>query len=173
MLLRYTAYDLNNSLNVAAKISDITTGTPGAPTTTAMANWLNGTYYLVFNPTPGHKYVINMMVYTDNTFATPLTTYTPADDYYEDTSVIPQNIGLNDFEFPMQDTSGNPLTGLTVTAKRSIDGASFGLCTNSVVEVGLGWYRINLSAADLNGKVIALNFTATGALPSKATLVTS
>jgi hypothetical protein len=56
-----------------------------------------------------------------------------------------------------------PAPSLTVTATRSIDGAAFGACANSASEIGNGWYKINLAAADLNGAVIILRFTATGA----------
>jgi hypothetical protein len=73
------------------------------------------------------------------------------------------DVGLNNFEFAMVDSSGVPRTGLSVTPQRSIDGASFGACSNSVAEVGSGVYKINLSAGDLNGAVITLRFTATGA----------
>jgi hypothetical protein len=60
-------------------------------------------------------------------------------------------------------------TGLTVTAERSIDGGAFGACANAASEVGVGVYKISLAAADLNGDVITLKFTGTGA---DATLVT-
>ncbi len=51
-------------------------------------------------------------------------------------------------------------TGLTVTAERSIDGAAFAACANSVTEVSDGCYTIDLAAADLNGDVVVLKFTA-------------
>jgi len=56
-----------------------------------------------------------------------------------------------------------PKTGATVTATRSIDGAAFGSCANSVSEISGGFYKITLAAADVNGTAIALNFAATGA----------
>jgi hypothetical protein len=72
-----------------------------------------------------------------------------------------KNTLLNNFEFLMVLTSDHvtPGTGLTVAAQRSIDGGAFGACTNSPTEISNGWYKINLSAADLNGDVIALLFT--------------
>ncbi len=54
-------------------------------------------------------------------------------------------------------------TGLTVTATRSIDGGAFGACTNSPTEIGSGFYKINLSASDMNGTEVILVFTASGA----------
>lgn len=85
---------------------------------------------------------------------------------------IKKNTALANFEFPMYDSSGNLKTGLTITATRSIDGAAFGACANSATEVGSGFYTINLAAADLNGNVITLLFSASGAVPTGVTIVT-
>ncbi len=85
---------------------------------------------------------------------------------------IKKNTALANFEFPMYSTSGTLTTGLTVTATRSIDGAAFGACANSVTEVSSGFYKISLAAADLNGDVITLLFSATGAVPTAVTIVT-
>lgn len=84
---------------------------------------------------------------------------------------IQKNTALSNFEFVMCSSSDHisPATGLTVTAQRSIDGGAFAACANSVTEVGSGVYKINLAGADLNGTVITLKFTATGA---DATLIT-
>lgn len=78
---------------------------------------------------------------------------------------IQKNTALSNFEFVMIDSSDHVSgkTGLTVTAQRSIDGGAFAACANSVNEVSAGVYKINLSAADLNGDVVTLKFTATGA----------
>lgn len=78
---------------------------------------------------------------------------------------IQKNAALNNFEFLMLDSSDHvtPKTGLTITAQRSIDGAAFGSCANAASEVSNGVYKINLAAADLNGGVVTLLFTASGA----------
>lgn len=55
-----------------------------------------------------------------------------------------------------------PATGKTVTATRSLDGAAYAACANSVTELSDGTYKINLAAADLNGNMVVLKFTATG-----------
>jgi len=76
-----------------------------------------------------------------------------------------KNTALNNFSFPMRDTVDHVSikTGLTVTAQRSIDGGAFAACANAVSEIGsTGVYKINLAAADLNGDVIVLLFSATG-----------
>jgi hypothetical protein len=86
---------------------------------------------------------------------------------------IQKNTALSNFEFPMRDSADHWTlkTGLaTITAERSIDGASFAACANAASEVGTtGIYKINLAATDLNGDVITFKFTATGA---DATLIT-
>lgn len=86
---------------------------------------------------------------------------------------IKKNTALSNFEFAMTDsTNHNPTTGLTVSGTRSIDGGAFASLTNAVSEVGNGIYKIDLAAADLNGNVITLRFTATGADDLLITIVT-
>lgn len=66
--------------------------------------------------------------------------------------------------FPMTDSTTHlPVTGLTVTAKRTIDGAAIGLCANAVTELTLGVYSLVLAAADVNGAMITLVLTAPAA----------
>ncbi len=89
------------------------------------------------------------------------------------TSDFKQNTLLNNFSFPMYDSSGSPATGLTVTVQVSIDGASFSNATNTpATEVASGLYKINLSAADLNGSIITFKFSAPGALTQFYTIRT-
>lgn len=87
---------------------------------------------------------------------------------------LKRNTALNNFEFLMYDTTGSPATGLTVTGTRSIDGGTPASTTNSVSEVssGAGRYKINLSAADLNGAVITFVFSASGARDTAITIPT-
>ena len=87
---------------------------------------------------------------------------------------IKKNVALNNFTFLMRQSSDHitPATGLTITATRSIDGAAFAACANAVSEVSNGVYKINLAAADMNGTVITLKFTATGADQRTITIVT-
>lgn len=56
-----------------------------------------------------------------------------------------------------------PETGLTVTMTRSIDAAAFGAATGTVTEISTGHYKVEASAADMNGDVVAHRFTASGA----------
>ena len=87
---------------------------------------------------------------------------------------VTKNTALAGFMFFMADSSNHVSgkTGLTVTATRSLDGAAFAACANAVAEVSDGWYKIDLAAADLNGNVVALRFSATGADTRNVTVVT-
>ena len=79
---------------------------------------------------------------------------------------LQQGVGLNGFTFPMVSAStGELLPGLTVTAQRTLAGASFGSCTNVPAEVSApsGIYSINLSASDLAADCTGLLFSAVGA----------
>lgn len=86
-----------------------------------------------------------------------------------------KNTALAAFEFMMIDSSDDisGKTGLTVTATRSIDGGAFASCANSVTEVSNGVYKIDLADTDLNGNVITLRFTGSGANPTELTIVTT
>lgn len=87
-------------------------------------------------------------------------------------NVVRKNTALSAFMFKMVDATDlkTAETGVTVAATRSIDGAAFGACTNSVTEVSNGWYKIDLSAGDLNGDVVVLRFTGTGCHPTEIVL---
>ena len=88
---------------------------------------------------------------------------------------IKKNTALANFEFMMVDSTDHvtPKTTLTVTATRSIDGAAFGACANAVTELSNGIYKISLATTDLNGDVITLRFTATGADDRLLTIITT
>jgi hypothetical protein len=77
-------------------------------------------------------------------------------------SLPTKNIALAGFPFLMVLTSDHVTgaTGLSVTAERSIDGGAYAAATNSPVEVSSGSYKIDLSAADMNGTTIMLKLTA-------------
>lgn len=76
---------------------------------------------------------------------------------------IQKNVAFPNFHFKMVLTSDHSTAAplLAVTAERLLDGgAAFVSMANSVVEVGLGWYRIDLAQADTNGDVITYRFSA-------------
>lgn len=87
---------------------------------------------------------------------------------------VSKNKALNAFVFKLVLSSDHvtPATGKTVTATRSLDGAAFAACANSVAEIGSGWYKIDLAATDTNANTVALKFTATGCDQRDIALVT-
>jgi hypothetical protein len=89
-------------------------------------------------------------------------------------SGLKKNQALANFPFLMTDNvNHNPLTGLTVTATRSIDGAAFASGTiTGMTEVANGIYQCDLGAGDLNGDTVVLRFTASGADDLFVTLIT-
>lgn len=87
---------------------------------------------------------------------------------------LSKNTAFTNWVFKMVDETDHvtPETGLTITATRSLDGAAFASCTNTATEISNGWYKIDLSAADLNGNSIILKFTATGADANETVIIT-
>ncbi len=82
-------------------------------------------------------------------------------------TMFKKNQALTGFPFVMRSSTDHitPTPGLTITATRSIDGAAFASTTNSASAISGGAYKIDLSAADLNGNSILFLFSATGADP--------
>lgn len=81
---------------------------------------------------------------------------------------LTKNTALSNFSFFMVQNSDHVTgaTGLTFAAansQRSIDGAAFANTTNVPTELANGIYKVDLSAADMNGDVIVLKFTGTAA----------
>lgn len=85
-----------------------------------------------------------------------------------------KNTAFNNFPFKMVDTTDVKVAkpGVTVTAQRAIDGGGFASCTNSPTEMANGFYRINLTASDLNGDSIVLRMTATNCTPWEQIILT-
>jgi hypothetical protein len=93
----------------------------------------------------------------------------------EDVSDRPvRNEALNDIPFYMVDSTDHttPETGLSVTAERSLDGAAFASVSGTVNEISDGVYSFDASAADMDGDIVILKFTATGADPQLITIKT-
>ena len=62
----------------------------------------------------------------------------------------------------MLSTDGkNPATESTVSAFFGPDGATFSTATNAVAETRHGWYKVDMTAAEMNYKEIKARFTAT------------
>lgn len=88
-------------------------------------------------------------------------------------SNLKKNTALSAFEFVMTDSTNHALvTGITVTATRSLDGGAFAACANSASEVGSGVYKIDLATTDMNANTVTLKFAGTGADDTIVTLIT-
>lgn len=70
-----------------------------------------------------------------------------------------QNVAVTDFKFYMELTAGGAATGKTVTAQGDV-GAGFTTLAGAVTEIGSGWYKVNLTQAEMNADEVALRFTA-------------
>lgn len=79
------------------------------------------------------------------------------------TEVYKKNTAVTAFMVPILATDGSPGTSLTISGEISKDGGSFAALTNAVAEVGSGWYKVNLTATEMNADEIAFAFTGTGA----------
>jgi len=90
-------------------------------------------------------------------------------------SGIAKNVALSNLMFTMVLSSDGktPATGKTITAQISKDGGAFANCTNAVSEVGQGWYKINLSQAEMNADIVALKFTGTACLQRNMEIATT
>ena len=69
--------------------------------------------------------------------------------------------------------SKTPGVGLTVTGQIQKDGGSFAALTNSITEIALGFYRVDLTAAEMTADTINLVFSATGADDRSMTISTN
>jgi hypothetical protein len=77
-------------------------------------------------------------------------------------SGVPKNVELANFAFVMVLSSDHvtPATGKTVSGFVSKDGAAFGAAGNSVSEIANGWYKITITATEMNADIVGLRFTA-------------
>lgn len=87
---------------------------------------------------------------------------------------VRKNTALAKFTFLMTDsTNHNPAAGLTVSGTVRQDAGSAASITDSVTELANGLYEVDLSSGEMNGNVVTLRFTATGADDLTITLLTT
>jgi hypothetical protein len=77
--------------------------------------------------------------------------------------VYKKNTAVTAFGFYMENTDGTPGTGLTVTVQVSKDGAAFATVAGAVTEISGGFYKVNLTATELNADEVLVKATAAGA----------
>lgn len=124
---------------------------------------------------PGHDLLSTYKVYTDSSYTIPDGNYlvTSEEITLSGKIEIQRDADFNHFAFPMTDNvNHNPLTGLTPLVQVSVDGAPFSNSVNPAVEIGEGMYQVNLTAAELNGAVAALELSAPNADTRFVTIVT-
>ena len=104
---------------------------------------------------------------------------TVADAIQAKTDLLPsepaKNVALSNFTFLMVLASDHvtPATGKTIVEEISKDGGAFAACTNAAAEIGNGFYKIDLTQAEMNANVIALKFTETDCDQRSIVIVTS
>lgn len=98
--ISYIAYDRASGLFVAAKIYDVTTGTPSLVQTVPLPYVANGLYSGSFTPLAGHNYLVISLAFTSNSYVTPDGTRAPnainIDAPVADTSIINFNYAFYD-----------------------------------------------------------------------------
>lgn len=79
-------------------------------------------------------------------------------------AIFDKGTAFSNFPIKMVDATdfNTPETGKSPTVQLSLDGATFVNATNSPSEIGYGWYRINLTSAEMNHDVIVVKCTASG-----------
>lgn len=143
-------------------------GNPNAGATNA-TEIANGWYYVDLNTTDTGTLG---PIITRGTEAT-IDDIERVDEVVASELLFKKNTAFNNFCFPMVDSSGNLVSGATVTATRSIDGANFASCANSPTELAdSNGYKIDFAAADLNGKNIRVRMTAAGCKDLDFTIIT-
>lgn len=76
--------------------------------------------------------------------------------------------------FKMVDATdfATPETGITVVETISKDGGAFNACTNTFAEIANGWYKILLTATEMNANEIIFKGTSAGCAQSDRLIVT-
>lgn len=89
-------------------------------------------------------------------------------------SGIAKNVALSNLMFTMvlSNDGKTPATGKTLIAQISKDGGAFANCSNSISEVGEGWYKIDLTQSEMNADIVALKFTETDCLQRNMEIAT-
>lgn len=70
----------------------------------------------------------------------------------------------NEVTFVMVDSSGNELTGLTISMEIRVTGQSFQAVAGTLLEIGYGWYSYTCTAAEAVVGPISIRANASGAV---------
>lgn len=85
---------------------------------------------------------------------------------------VKKNVAIPKFTFYLELDAGGPATSKTVTVQVSKDGGSFGTVSDTVTEIGSGFYEVDLSATEMNADVVAFKATATATKQRNITFLT-
>ena len=77
------------------------------------------------------------------------------------------------FYLVLSSDSVTPATSKSPTVEVQRDDGSFAVSTNSAVEIGKGFYRINLTAAEMDGRTVNIAFTAPDCNQAATTILTA
>ena len=170
------------SLNVGMTILDDSGATPVVVSgPTKMTNVIGNMYRAKFTPVVGKAYLVYKTVYTDALLTVVNSDYNSASEAFvcqkslmlDGQIVVRKNKPLANFTFVMLDQVNQaPTAGLVVTGVKSKDGGAFAPCDNSIIEIGNGFYKINLTANDLNADVVAFSFKAVNSDETILTMLT-
>lgn len=96
-----------------------------------------------------------------------------------DTIIAAQTVGIKKnvqrtIVFKMVDATdfATPETGITVTEEISKDGGAFAACANAFSEIANGWYKITLTATEMNASEIIFKGTSAGCAQCDRLIVT-
>ncbi len=79
----YTDYGQSSSLNIEAKVYNVTTGTPVLVGSVPMAHVFAGCYFGTFTGTVGQTYAVQKVVYSDPGYTTPDPNRAPAASHFQ------------------------------------------------------------------------------------------
>lgn len=79
--MEYGSYDMQPGLFVRLKLFDVT-GVPTLEDTVNLTHIVNGGYIGLVTLNPNKNYYVSISVYTDNTYTTPNTDYSPSSQSY-------------------------------------------------------------------------------------------
>lgn len=136
----YPTFDFATGLFVAAKIYDVSTGTPSFVSTVAMAEITHGFYSGNFSGVAGKTYLAIMAVYTDGTYTTLITSRAPNAECYKEVTapvtfgvfnygVFNQNPGLFIAGNVYDVSTGTPVLVTQAHAAHVFAGVYFGFFT--------------------------------------------
>ncbi len=171
-----------SGLDVGMSVYDDSGGSPSlVGSITTMDFVIGGTYRAKFTPSANKTYLIIKAVYTDGTLTTLHPDYNASSESIRSEDLLgaavagfPRAAALANYGFMMTDNIFHqPAEELDVMVQILKDGGDWEDSINDAEEVAHGYYRIDLDATEMDGKIIALRYKAPGADTRMSVLVTA